>query len=113
VTNLEKAHPRWERRFPFAVGEEFTLPNFLLKAADAETARRITVTAIALERYRRRHGKYPEQLPELTPEFLAKAPIDFMDGKPLRYRRKDDGTFLLYSVGEDGKDDGRRRFGAA
>lgn len=106
VTNLEKAHPRWERRFPFAVGEEFTLPNFLLKAADAETARRMTVAAIALERYRRRHGKYPEQLPELTPEFLAKAPIDFMDGKPLRYRRKDDGTFLLYSVGEDGKDDG-------
>ena len=29
-----------------------------------------------------------------------------MDGKPLRYRRKEDGTFWLYSVGENGKDDG-------
>jgi len=37
---------------------------------------------------------------------LQKTPIDFMDGKPLRYRRREDGTFLLYSVGEDGQDDG-------
>ena len=29
-----------------------------------------------------------------------------MDGQPLRYRRNADGTFLLYSVGENGKDDG-------
>ena len=29
-----------------------------------------------------------------------------MDGQPLRYRRNGDGTFLLYSVGENGKDDG-------
>ncbi len=29
-----------------------------------------------------------------------------MDGQPLRYRPNADGTFLLYSVGENGKDDG-------
>jgi hypothetical protein len=29
-----------------------------------------------------------------------------VDGQPLRYRRNADGTFLLYSVGVDGKDDG-------
>ena len=29
-----------------------------------------------------------------------------MDGQPLRYRRNADGTFLLYSIGENGKDDG-------
>ncbi|MCP5522729.1 MAG: hypothetical protein H7A46_14395 [Verrucomicrobiales bacterium] len=27
-----------------------------------------------------------------------------MDGQPLRYHRREDGTFLLYSVGEDGID---------
>ena len=70
-----------------------------------ENERRMAVTAIALERFRLRHGEYPAQLAGLVPAFLPKAPIDLMDGKPLRYRRKDDGTFLLYSVGEDGKDD--------
>ena len=29
-----------------------------------------------------------------------------MDGKPLKYKLKSDGTFILYSVGEDGLDDG-------
>ena len=29
-----------------------------------------------------------------------------MNGEPLRYRRNDEGTFTLYSVGMDGKDDG-------
>jgi hypothetical protein len=32
--------------------------------------------------------------------------MDVMDGKPLRYRLNPDGTFLLYSVGEDGVDNG-------
>jgi hypothetical protein len=29
-----------------------------------------------------------------------------MDGKPVRYRLNSDGTFILYSVGEDGVDNG-------
>jgi len=29
-----------------------------------------------------------------------------MDGKTLRYRPLPDGSFVVYSVGEDGKDDG-------
>ena len=31
---------------------------------------------------------------------------DPIDGKPLRYRLMPDGSFLLYSIGENGKDDG-------
>jgi hypothetical protein len=106
VTNIQKANPGWEYRFPFGNAETSWASSSLLKVADTETARRIVVTAIALERYRLRKGKYPARLEELTPDYLAKTPIDFMDGKPLRYRRKNDGAFLLYSVGEDGKDDG-------
>ena len=75
-------------------------------AARAETERRLAVTALALERYHRRHGQYPEKLTELTPDFL-KAPVrDFMDGRSLRYHRADGGHFILYSVGLDGVDDG-------
>src|SRR5439155_20276039 len=36
----------------------------------------------------------------------ASPPIDFLDGKPLRYRRTDDGHFVLYSVGLDCVDNG-------
>ncbi|HWI56128.1 MAG TPA: hypothetical protein VNZ22_02790, partial [Bacillota bacterium] len=31
---------------------------------------------------------------------------DPMSGQPLRYQFQAGGTFLLYSVGEDGRDDG-------
>jgi hypothetical protein len=78
----------------------------LSKCATAETARRIVVTAIALQRCKLRHGKFPEKLTALVPEFLPTEPRDLMDGQPLRYRLNADGTFLLYSVGEDGQDDG-------
>jgi hypothetical protein len=78
----------------------------LYKYAAAETQRAVVITAIALERYRLRHQTYPAQLAELTPAFLAAIPRDPMDGQPLRYRRTEDGRFLLYSVGENGVDEG-------
>lgn len=77
-----------------------------LKLATFETVRRLTVTAIALHRHRLQHGKFPASLGALVPEFLAEAPRDFMDGQPLRYKVQPDGQFLLWSVGEDFKDDG-------
>ena len=75
-------------------------------AAEAEARRRILIAAIALKRYRGRHGGYPKALQELVPELLQSPPIDFMDGKPLRYQLTDDGHFVLYSVGLDCVDDG-------
>ncbi|MEJ0088182.1 MAG: hypothetical protein WDM80_00265 [Limisphaerales bacterium] len=75
------------------------------KAMTAEAAKRIVITAIALKRFQLKHGHFPERLSELTPEFLS-SPIDPVDGSPLRYRRNGDGTFLLYSIGENGVDDG-------
>lgn len=73
--------------------------GLLAKAARAEAQRRILITAIALKRYYERHSSYPEDLASLTPQFLKEVPVDFMDGKPLRYRLTKDGHFLLYSVG--------------
>lgn len=75
-------------------------------AAKAETLRRLTVAAIALQRYKLRHGDWPAELAALVPEFLSIVPLDVMSGKPLGYRRPADGSFMLYSVGEDGRDDG-------
>jgi hypothetical protein len=76
------------------------------RAADAESRRRIILTAIALERFRSRRGSYPDALRELAPGFLRDSTVDFMDGQPLRYRRTDDGSFVLYSVGLDCVDHG-------
>ena len=80
--------------------------SLLARAATAETRRRIIVTAIALERFRQKHGAYPQTLAALVPEFLKAAPVDFMDGQPLRYRLTGDGHFVLYSVGLDCVDNG-------
>jgi hypothetical protein len=71
-----------------------------------ESRRRLLLTAIALERFRVRRGAYPESLDLLIPELLSSVPLDFMDGQPLRYRRTEDGHFLLYSIGVDCIDDG-------
>jgi hypothetical protein len=78
----------------------------LAKCARAEAWNKILVTAIALKRFQRKHGHWPENLAKLVPEFLPEVPIDWMDGQPLRYRLREDGTFVLYSVGEDGIDQG-------
>lgn len=73
-------------------------------AAQNETLRRLTIAAIAIKRFELRHGAPPVALSGLTPEFLAAVPLDPMSGKPLCYRLKADGTFVLYSTGQDGKD---------
>jgi hypothetical protein len=78
----------------------------LWRLADAEARRRLLVVALALERYRLRRGCSPESLDALPPDLLASPPVDFLDGKPLRYRRSEDGRFTLYSVGLDFQDDG-------
>lgn len=76
------------------------------RAAEAETRRRLVVTALALERYHGRHARYPDTLADLGPELLKAPPVDFMDGQPLRYRVTQDGHFLLYSIGLDCVDNG-------
>jgi len=85
------------------------IPNFLRvfeMTARTETMRRLAITAIAIQRYRLRNGKPPENLAALLPEFLSEVPIDPMSGKPFCYHANAAGNFVLYSVGEDGKDDG-------
>jgi hypothetical protein len=83
-----------------------SLGNVFNRVMKAEAAKQLTVAAIALKRFQLKHGNFPEKISELTPEFLASVPLDPVDGQPLRYRRNADGTYLLYSVGANGVDDG-------
>jgi hypothetical protein len=69
------------------------------KFAWAQATVNLARTACALERYRLAHGKYPETLDALAPQFIAKVPHDPIGGQPLHYRPTENGQFILYSVG--------------
>src|SRR4029077_15885707 len=64
-----------------------------------------TRTAIALERYRQAKGDWPKSLDQLVPKYLAEVPTDHYVAKPFIYRRVDRGV-IVYSVGQDRKDNG-------
>lgn len=76
------------------------------KCARAQTSVDLARIACALERYRLAHGQFPETLDKLVPLFIAKHPHDVINRQPLKYRRTDDSSFILYSVGWNETDDG-------
>ena len=51
-------------------------------AALRQTAR----TGLAAAAHQRKHGRYPERLEQLVPEFLSAMPVDPRDGQPLRIK---------------------------
>lgn len=88
---------------------DYPYPDFLrawLVSMKNLTLNEMVITAIALKRYQLIHGKPPPELNRLVPQFLSAVPIDLMNGQVFRYRPNSNGAFVLYSVGEDGKDDG-------
>jgi hypothetical protein len=97
------------RSNPFDVLARIAIPNF--SRAIQITARNQTMANLgqivcALERYRFARGNFPETLDALVPQFMGKIPHDIIGGQPLKYRRTDDGKFLLYSIGWNETDDG-------
>jgi hypothetical protein len=63
--------------------------------------------AFALAAFHRDQGHYPRELVELEPRYLQNVPGDLFSGKALIYR-PNDGGYLLYSIGVNGKDEGGR-----
>ena len=70
-----------------------------------------TLTIIAIIRYNKDTGDYPENLKRLVSAgYLKELPIDsFSDNKPFVYKKTDD-SFLLYSIGRNFTDDGGGQF---
>ena len=99
----------WEARLTDVIGE------FLARHPDKPIYEEIRTrsqadsvllqTDLALRLFRLDHGRWPESLAALSPEYLSETPLDPYSAEPLRYRAIVD-SFLLYSVGEDGRDDG-------
>ena len=60
--------------------------------------------------YQSEQGRAPTGLEQLVPQYLQRVPSDPFSGRPMIYRPQ--GTnWLLYSVGEDGVDNGGKRSG--
>lgn len=87
-------------------GSVLTLSRVFNRIIRIEAGKRMTIVALALRTYQLKHGAYPSSLNALIPDFLHEVPHDPIDGQPLRYHLNTNGTFLLYSIGDDGKDDG-------
>ncbi|MBW3543657.1 MAG: hypothetical protein KY476_25685, partial [Planctomycetes bacterium] len=76
------------------------------RAEDRATQRsRNLHVAFALAAYQCAHGRYPAALDDVSPKYLKTLPKDLYNGQPLRYFPTIDG-YRLYSVGENGEDDG-------
>ena len=77
-----------------------------LAHARNQAATRLLIAELGVRAFHLERGKLPDQLEQLTPEFLAELPVDPFDPSnvPLRYLRTDDG-YVLYSIGGDGDDD--------
>ena len=71
----------------------------------ARVQRELTVLAVALAVHKAEAGAYPAKLAALAPKYVKAVPQDFFSGKPLIYKREGEG-YLLYSVGENARDDG-------
>jgi hypothetical protein len=80
-------------------------------ALDDRTTMRSELTDLAfgLAAYRADHGAYPARLADLAPKYIRAVPRDIFNDAELHYRPEKDG-YLLYSVGDNGKDDGGRSY---
>ena len=99
----------FERTTPYNYpASEFTplyikvFPNLAAKQTQINLAR----VACALERHRKANGGYADSLAVLAPAFIDIVPHDIVNGQPLKYRRTEEGRYLLYSVAWNCKDDG-------
>jgi hypothetical protein len=94
---------------PYSIEARMTVPELdaaVKRFAFAQSSIDLARVACALERYRLAHGRYPDSLAALEPQFITQVPHDIINGQPLHYRLRPDGLFILYSVGWNETDDG-------
>lgn len=64
----------------------------------------LSYCGFALAAWKADHGNYPDELSQLTPDYLKNIPIDNHTGQSLIYRRSETG-YLLYCLGANLTDD--------
>jgi hypothetical protein len=82
-----------------------TWPKFVSATLRSQAEMHAAIVALAVERYRLKHERWPRMLADLCPEYLAAIPVDPYNGETLHYRRWAEGV-VIYSVGPDKTDNG-------
>ena len=103
---LERGHNDKEMRrcrLPFAFAALSFTDNYALHLG-AREQQTLLATAIAVERYRRKHAALPESLDALVPEFLAAVPVSVYDNAPLAYEHGLMEVPVPYSMWDDDSD---------
>ena len=97
------SRPISQYAYPFFFDVWFTL---LHKHFRMRALRRMAGIALAIRLYERQHGRRPDRLDQLIPDFLTAIPVDpfSADGRPINYSRNG-GRDRVYSVGLNGVDD--------
>ncbi|MEO6907469.1 MAG: hypothetical protein ABI210_06225, partial [Abditibacteriaceae bacterium] len=105
--NVDKEimHAPW-----YAIASKNLLPigNFQQRSNRSDAQRQEREIAFALAAYHTKYHQYPTTLAPAEKLWKSTFPLDPYSNKPFRYK-SDGKTFLLYSVGLDGKDDGGQR----
>ncbi len=109
ATNVERELTQTAERKYYLYSPLFmpALARIFIKNTTVLARLRLVETASFLERFRVQRGHLPENLTELTPQFLKSIPVDPFNGKPICYRRLENG-YVMYSVDQGGHDDGGR-----
>ena len=111
LLNLMDIRP-WEKKHTYNIHYtmvKMTLPGYekaFEKSLKAQHAMDSIAAACALERFYLTNQTYPETLDVLVPEFLQEIPRDIMDQSIMKYKRTEDDFFKLWSIGNDGEDNG-------
>jgi hypothetical protein len=77
--------------------------KFLLRKCNENVDVAATRLFLAIRCYQQKHGKTPESLGALVPEFIDRIPADDFDGAPLRFSSE---KKAIYSIGGDLIDSG-------
>jgi hypothetical protein len=82
----------------------FLMPDFTPIAESDERSSvclEAAAAGVAVERYRLKHGQWPQSLQEVkNAKLMAAIPTDPYSGKPIQFRKTADGV-VIYSVGPD------------
>ncbi len=85
------------------------LPGVIGSEMRGRQMRANTQIAFALAAHRAAEGRYPSKLAELSPRYFKQLPQDLFTGRELVYSASDN-SYLLYSVGPNGKDENGASF---
>jgi len=107
-----KPYPQSLREFPVKPLKEGERPDAMqsfagaiLSSAQVECILRSILLALQIELYHYDNKKFPESIEQLAKANISLSTIDPFSGDNLFYKHNETG-YLIYSVGDNGKDDG-------